>query len=90
MTRIATVMYVNEDSYDAYIYNPETPGAQRALLGQVERPSVSTALNLEAPTISTPNTASNSFLVYGIGTLVVIAGIILIIVANRKPKNAKK
>ena len=85
-----TIIGYFKDSYDAYIYNPETPGAQRALLGQVERPSVSTALNLEAPTISTPNTASNSFLVYGIGTLVVIAGIILIIVANRKPKNAKK
>ena len=85
-----TIIGYFKDSYDAYIYNPVNPGAQRALLGQVERPSVSTALNLEAPTISTPDTASTSFLVYGIGALVIIVGIILIIVANRKQRNAKK
>ncbi len=79
-----------KDYYDAYIYNPpEGSGLQRALLGQIERQSASTSLDLEAPSIDVPDTASTSYLVYGIGALVIIAGIVLIVVA-RKPKNAKK
>lgn len=79
-----------KDYYDAYIYNPENNNAQRALLGQIEQPSISTALNLEAPTIDTPDTSNNSFLVYGIGALIIVTGIILIIVANKNQRNAKK
>lgn len=62
---------------------------QRALLGLIERPTTPLTFDLEAPTIPTPDTSSTSFLVYGIGTLIVIAGIVLIVVAKR-PKNAKK
>ena len=62
---------------------------QRALLGLIERPSTPLTLDLEAPSINAPDTASTSYLVYGIGALIIIAGIILIVVAKR-PNNAKK
>ena len=41
------------------------------------------------PNIEVPDTNSTSYLVYGIGALIIIAGIVLIVVAKR-PKNAKK
>lgn len=41
------------------------------------------------PIIEVPNTSSNSFLVYGIGALIIIAGIVLIVVAKRPKNNAK-
>lgn len=41
------------------------------------------------PNIEVPNTSSTSFLVYGIGALIIIAGIVLIVVAKR-PNNAKE
>lgn len=85
-----TIVGYFANGYDAYIYNPDDSNAQKALLGIIERPSTPTSITLQVPTINVPNTASNSFLVYGIGALVVIVGIILIIVANRKPKNAKR
>lgn len=77
--------------YDAYVYNPENTEVelQRALLGIIEKPSSSTSLDLEAPVIDVPDTNSTSYLVYGIGALIIIAGIVLIVVAKR-PKNAKK
>ncbi len=86
-----TVVGYFKDWYDAYIYNPEKNNVelQRALLGIIEKPSVSTSVNLEAPSINVPNTSKNSFLVYGIGALIIVAGIILIVVA-KKPNNAKK
>lgn len=40
------------------------------------------------PIIEVPNTSSNSLLIYGVGSLIIIAGIVLIVVAKR-PKNAK-
>ena len=90
--------YANESTCEnaGGVLNPETKMCdvrtelQRALLGLIERPSTPTSITLQVPTINVPNTASNSFLVYGIGALVVIVGIILIIVANRKSKNAKR
>lgn len=90
-----TVIGYFSNYYDAYVYNPNPidhngEQLQRALLGLIERPSAPTTIDLEAPTIPTPDTASTSFLVYGIGALVIIVGIILIIVANRKQRNAKK
>ena len=80
--------------YDAYVYNPNpinhgSLNLQRALLGRIERPSAPTTIDLEAPTISVPNTSRISYLVYGIGALVIIAGIVLIVVA-KKPNNAKE
>ncbi len=84
-----TINAYYKDYYDAYIYKTDNINAQRALLGQIEKQSASTSLNLEAPTIPTPDTASTSYLVYGIGALVIIAGIVLIVVAKR-PNNAKK
>ncbi len=80
--------------YDAYVYNPNPTDhsgvqLQRALLGLIERPSAPTTIDLEAPTIETPDTDSTSYLVYGIGALIVIAGIVLIVVAKR-PNDAKK
>ncbi len=80
--------------YDAYVYNPNPTNhdeveLQRALLGLIERPTSSTSFDISAPTIPAPDTSSNSYLVYGIGALVIIAGIVLIVVAKR-PKNAKK
>lgn len=79
-----------KDFYDAYIYNNDTnPDAQRALLGKVEKPSASTSLDLEAPSINVPDTNSTSYIVYGIGALIIIAGIVLIVMA-KGPKNAKK
>ena len=62
---------------------------QRALLGLIERPTTPLTFDLEAPTIETPDTDSTSYLVYGIGALIVIAGIVLIVVAKR-PNDAKK
>lgn len=85
-----TIVGYYANGYDAYIYNPDKGDAQKALLGIIERPSTPTSITLQVPTIDVPNTSSTSFLAYGIGTLVVIAGIILIIVAKRKPNNAKK
>lgn len=92
-----TVVGYFANGYDAYIYNPidattgqEDTTEQKALLGIIERPSTPTSFTLQVPTINVPNTASTSFLVYGIGALVIIVGIILIIVANRKQRNAKK
>ena len=41
------------------------------------------------PNIEVPDTSSTSFLIYGIGSLIVIAGIVLIVVAKR-PNNAKE
>ena len=41
------------------------------------------------PNIPVPDTSSNSFIVYGIGSLIIIAGIFLIVVAKR-PKHAKE
>ena len=41
------------------------------------------------PTINVPDTSLNSNLVYGVGSLIIIVGIILIVVAV-KPRNAKK
>ena len=84
-----TINAYYKDYYDAYIYKTDNINAQRALLGQIEKQSASTSLNLEAPTIPAPDTASTSYLVYGIGALVIIAGIVLIVVAKR-PNNAKK
>ena len=79
-----------KDFYDAYIYNNDTnPDAQRALLGKVEKPSASTSLDIEAPSIDVPDTNSTSYIVYGIGALIIIAGIVLIVMA-KGPKNAKK
>lgn len=97
-----TIVGYFSNLYDAYVYNPNPTnhGAlelqrvvgielQRALLGIIERPTTSTTFDLEAPTIPTPDTNMNSYLVYGIGSLIVIAGIVLIVVAKR-PNNAKK
>ena len=41
------------------------------------------------PNIEVPDTSSNSLLIYGIGSLIIIAGIVLIVVA-KKPNNAKE
>ena len=85
-----TVVGYFANGYDAYIYNPpEGSNDQKALLGIIERPSTPTSITLQVPTINVPDTSSTSFLVYGIGTLIIIAGIVLIVVAKR-PKNAKK
>lgn len=83
-----TIVGYFSNSYDAYVYIPDNSEAQRALLGKLERVSTPTTFYLKAPTIPTPNTSSTSFLVYGIGALIIIAGIVLIVVAKR-PKNAK-
>lgn len=89
-----TVVGYFSNFYDAYVYNPNPTDhsgvqLQRALLGLIERPSAPTTIDLEAPTIPVPNTNSTSYLIYGIGALIVIAGIVLIVVAKR-PNNAKK
>ena len=89
-----TIIGYFSNFYDAYVYNPnpiDHSGVQlqRALLGLIERPSAPTTIDLEAPTIPVPDTYSTSYLVYGIGALIIIAGIVLIVVAKR-PKNAKK
>ena len=89
-----TIVGCFSNYYDAYVYNPNPTDhsgvqLQRALLGLIERPTAPTTIDLEAPAIDVPNTASNSYLVYGIGALIIIAGIVLIVVAKR-PKNAKK
>ena len=86
-----TVVGYFADWFDAYVYNPETNPVplQRALLGLIEKPSTPTTVNLEAPTIDVPNTSSNAVLVYSIGSLIIVAGIVLIVVAL-KPKNARK
>lgn len=89
-----TVVGYFSNFYDAYVYNPNPTDhsgvqLQRALLGLIERPSAPTTIDLEAPTIPVPDTDSTSYLVYGIGALVIIAGIVLIVVAKR-PNNAKK
>ena len=89
-----TVVGYFSNFYDAYVYNPNQSDhsgvqLQRALLGLIERPSAPTTINLEAPSIPVPDTNSTSYLVYGIGALIIIAGIVLIVVAKR-PKNAKK
>lgn len=89
-----TVIGYFSNYYDAYVYNPNPSDhsgvqLQRALLGLIERPTAPTTIDLEAPTIPVPNTASNSYLVYGIGSLIIVAGIVLIVVAKR-PNNAKK
>ena len=85
-----TVVGYFANGYDAYIYNPpEGSNDQKALLGIIERPSTPTSITLQVPTINVPDTSSTSFLVYGIGTLIIIAGIVLIVVAKR-PNNAKK
>ena len=44
---------------------------------------------LNTPEIDVPNTGLDAGIIYGIGTLIVIAGIVLIVVAL-KPKNAKE
>lgn len=80
--------------YDAYVYNPNPKDhsgveLQRALLGLIERPSAPTTIDLEAPVINVPDTNSTSYIVYGIGALIIIAGIVLIVMA-KGPKNAKK
>lgn len=80
--------------YDAFVYNPNPKDhsgveLQRALLGLIESPTAPITFDLEAPTIPTPDTNMNSYLIYGIGALIVVAGIVLIVVAKR-PKNAKK
>ncbi len=80
--------------YDANVYNPNPPNhearqLQRALLGLIESPTAPTTIDLKAPTIDVPDTGSNSFLIYGIGTLIIVVGIVLIVVAKR-PNNAKK
>ena len=62
---------------------------QRALLGIIEKPSSSLTIDLEVPTIDVPDTGIDAGIIYGIGTLIVIAGIVLIVVAL-KPKNAKE
>ncbi len=92
----ATVTVIGNFSnyYDAYVYNPNPSDhsgvtLQRALLGLIEKPSAPITIDLEAPTIPTPDTNMNSYLVYGIGSLIIIAGIVLIVVAKR-PNNAKK
>lgn len=89
-----TVVGYFANFYDAYVYNPNPTDhsgveLQRALLGLIERPSAPTTFNLEAPAIPVPNTDSTSYLVYGIGALVIIAGIVLIVVA-KKPNSEKK
>ena len=86
-----TISATYANLYDAYVYNPEDSEVelQRALLGIIEKPSASTSLDLEAPAIDVPNTNSTSYLIYGIGALIIIAGIVLIVVAKR-PNNAKK
>lgn len=89
-----TIVGCFSNYYDAYVYNPNPTDhsgvqLQRALLGLIERPTAPTTIDLEAPAIDVPNTASNSYLVYGIGALIIIAGIVLIVVAKR-PNNAKK
>lgn len=85
-----TVIAYFKDWYDAYIYNPpEESGLQRALLGRIEKNSTPTTLDLEAPSINVPDTNSTSYIVYGIGALIIIAGIVLIVMA-KGPKNAKK
>ena len=89
-----TVIGYFSNFYDAYVYNPNPTDhsgvqLQRALLGLIERPTAPTTIDLEAPTIPVPNTNSTSYLIYGIGALIIIAGIVLIVVAKR-PNNAKK
>ena len=71
------------------MYIPDDSNAQKALLGKVERPSTQTSITLQVPTINVPDTNSTSYIVYGIGALIIIAGIVLIVMA-KGPKNAKK
>ncbi len=84
-----TIVGYFSNNYDAYIYEPNNSLAQRALLGKLEKVSTPTTFYLKAPTINVPDTNSTSFLVYGIGALIIIAGIVLIVMA-KGPKNAKK
>lgn len=84
-----TVSAYFSNNYDAYVYIPDNSAAQRALLGKVERVSTPTTFYLKAPTIDIPDTNSTSFLIYGLGAFIVIAGVVLIVVA-KKPNNAKK
>ena len=86
-----TISATFENLYDAYVYNPENTEVelQRALLGKIESPSTPTTIDLEVPTIDVPDTNSTSYIVYGIGALIIIAGIVLIVMA-KGPKNAKK
>ena len=84
-----TIVGYFANGYDAYMYEPDNSNDQKALLGKIEKPATQTSITLKVPTIDVPNTASNSYLVYGIGALIIIAGIVLIVVAKR-PNNAKK
>ena len=84
-----TIVGYFSNNYDAYVYIPNNSEAQRALLGKLERVSTPTTFYLKAPTLNVPDTDSTSYLVYGIGALVLIAGIVLIVVAKR-PNDAKK
>lgn len=84
-----TIVGYFSNNYDAYVYVPNNSEAQRALLGKLERVSTPTTFYLKAPTLNVPDTDSTSYLVYGIGALVLIAGIVLIVVAKR-PNDAKK
>lgn len=83
-----TIVGYFSNNYDAYIYEPNNTLAQRALLGKVEKVSTPTTFYLKAPTINVPDTNSTSLLAYGIGALIIIAGIVLIVMA-KGPKNAK-
>lgn len=84
-----TIVGYFANGYDAYMYIPDDSNAQKALLGKVERPSTQTSITLQVPTINVPDTNSTSYIVYGIGALIIIAGIVLIVMA-KGPKNAKK
>ena len=86
-----TVTGFFENLYDAYVYKHDgTQGNyQRALLGKVVNVTTPATFNLEAPSIEVPDTSSNSILLYGVGSLIVVAGILLIVMA-KKPKNAKR
>lgn len=84
-----TIVGYFSNNYDAYVYIPDNSEAQRALLGKLERVSTPTTFYLKAPTLNVPDTNSTSYIVYGIGALIIIAGIVLIVMA-KGPKNAKK
>lgn len=84
-----TIVGYFSNNYDAYIYEPNNSLAQRALLGKLEKVSTPTTFYLKAPTINVPDTNSTSYIAYGIGALIIIAGIVLIVMA-KGPKNAKK
>ena len=62
---------------------------KRDLASRFDLKNSNSTIDLEAPTIPVPNTNSTSYLIYGIGALIVIAGIVLIVVAKR-PNNAKE